>query len=203
MVPWALLRVTALSLAALPQAKEGSATSPRAESAWRGRGGISQRCLLGGDRKQPWGAELSRGFAFPSAPLTLPSSSCRAWGRREGGGAGCLGEGLGTSPAWPDCVHAAKWWLLGPFLRDSSVGQVPTVQRGPGQCHLHPLSICTMKTPPFPPAPIFLVQTFGAPGRLLKPDLSEDRTLVYGKDAFLISLSLPPSLLLSLVVILA
>lgn len=202
-VPWALSRVSALSPASLPRAKEGTTSSPHAASAWGGEEGISQLCLLGGDKKEPWGTELSRGFGFPSAPLTLPSSSRRAWGRREGGGAGCIGEGLGTSPSWPDCVCAAKWWLLEPFLGDSSVGQVPAVQRVPGQCHLHPLSICTMKIPPFLPAPVFPAQTFGAPSRLLEPGLSEDRNLVYGKDAFPISLSLPPSLLLSLVVILA
>ena len=50
---------------------------------------------------------------------------------------------------------------------------------------------------------IIPVQTVGVGSRILGPGLSENVTLVYGKDAFAISLFLPPSLLLPLIVLLA
>lgn len=97
------------------------------------------------------GMELPRGFCFPSAPLTLLPSPPRCRGGRGQEALGmypCQG-GPWASPAW----HTAEWWLLRPHPGDHSVEQIPAVQRGPEQCHLHAPPICTAKSSRVHPRP--------------------------------------------------
>lgn len=88
----------------------------------------------------------------------------------------------------------SKMVAPGALPGDKSVERIPAVQRGPGRCHLHALR----KPLTFSCPPIIPVETFAAPSRILVPGSSENQTLVYGEDAFPISLSLPPSCFLSL-----
>lgn len=149
--------------------------------------------LMAGGRKSPRAVELSRGFCFPSAPLTLLPSPSRCAGKD--GGRTCwacarVREDWGASPAWPDCTHTAKWWLLQPLPGGHSVEQIPAAQRGPERCHLRALPICTAPS-------IIPVQTFAA------SCLARQRIKLLFVEKMLSPVPSPASFPLSLVVILA